>query len=413
MKAIFSTCLIFSLLILISGCEQNPTDKDVIPDVRELTALEKQLTAADNRFGLDIFREIADSQTDSNIFISPLSISMALGMTYNGSGGTTQEAMRQVLHYGNMSETEINASYRSLIELLSSIDPDVQFDIANSIWCREGFAVEQDFLDLNMEYFEALVQSLDFGQPAAADIINAWVEENTNGKIDQIVQAPIDPLTVMFLINAIYFKGSWTYEFDPAETEEKSFRLRDGSERETPTMQYKCTLDYYSDDQLQIVDLPYGNECFSMTVILPADVQRLDSLIRELDNDTWNAWIGSLSAREVNLYLPKFKLRYEEKLKRYLSDLGMEVAFEPGQADFSRINPDEQLFISKVKHKTFVDVNEEGTEAAAVTSVEMKLTSVGNEAYMIVDHPFLFAIRERNSGTILFIGKIEDPVIEG
>jgi serpin B len=216
----------------------------------------------------------------------------------------------------------------------------------------------------------------------------------------------------MFLINAIYFKGTWTYEFDEENTTDDIFYLPDGSEKECKMMSDKCDHNYFENEQFQAIDLPYGDAGFSMTILLPKPKVNIDSLIVQMNNETWNSWLGSFSEQEVNLYLPKFNLEYEISLNDVLSALGMSIAFDPGRADFTKINSAGNLYISNVKHKTFVKVNEEGTEAAAVTSVEISLTSIGNDITMRINRPFVFAIRENHSGTILFIGKIVEPIWE-
>ena len=386
------------------------SDSSVNPDleiIRDLTTSEIKLKESSNQFGMKLFRKIVENEQNKNIFISPLSVSMALGMTYNGADSTTLEAMHETLEYGNLSINEVNESYQSLIKLLTELDPKVIFDIANSIWYREGFSVENDFLTTNQDYFDAIVEALDFNRSDAADIINAWVDENTNGKIEEIVDSPINPLTVMFLINAIYFKGTWTYEFDEENTRDDTFFLPDGSEKECKMMSHKNDHHYFENEQFQAIDLPYGNAEFSMTIFLPKPGINIDSLIAQFSNDNWNSWISSFSSQEVNLYLPKFKMEYEISLNNVLCALGMSIAFDPGRADFTKINSDGNLYISNVKHKTFVKVNEEGTEAAAVTSVEIGLKSAG--ITMHINRPFVFAIRENHSGTILFIGKIIEP----
>jgi serine protease inhibitor len=381
--------------------------------VRELTTLEKQLTTSNNAFGINLFKEIVRTAEQENIFISPLSVAMALGMTLNGAVGDTYEAMKTTLGFAGMTDEQINQSFKDLIALLTGLDPLVQFDIANSIWIRQGFDVLQEFIDTNQDFFDALVQNLDFSSPQATDIINAWVSDNTQGKIEEIVQPPINPLTVMFLINAIYFKATWTVEFDPSKTIDDIFTKPDGSALPIKMMRMRDVLSYFETADFQAVDLPYGENKFSMTVILPKAGRTVDELIREITPETVAAWASSFNKQDVLLHLPKFKLEYDKKLNDVLTALGMGVAFEAGQADFTRINPNFDLFISNVKHKTFVDVDEEGTEAAAATVVEITLTSAGDnpEFLMICNRPFLFLIREHNSNTILFIGKIVAPAV--
>ncbi|MDZ7292633.1 MAG: serpin family protein, partial [candidate division KSB1 bacterium] len=349
---------------------------------------------------------------DKNVFISPLSVAMALGMTYNGANGSTEAAMRATLEFGDLSSQEINASYKSLIELLSQIDPKVQFLLANSIWYRQEYTFEPEFINLNRTYFNAMVRGLNFNDPSAAKTINQWVEQNTKGKIKEIVDNPIDPATVMFLINAIYFKGIWTYQFDPQQTRDDWFTLLNGAQKSCKMMNLKADLKYFGNDRFQAVDLPYGDAGFSMMILLPGPQTNIDSLIAQFDQENWQRWMRSFSKQTVNLSLPKFTLEYDLTLNEVLKALGMGIAFS-AQADFTRMRKIRDLFISKVKHKTFVEVNEEGTEAAAVTSVEMALTSTGGsrEIWMRVERPFVFVIHENHSQTILFMGKIVEPVL--
>lgn len=376
----------------------------------ELTPAEKSLLQSDNRFGLKLFKEIVTEEKDKNVFISPLSVSMALGMTYNGANGSTQEAMQRTLELSGLSTQEVNESYQRLINLLSGLDPNVQFQIANSIWYRQDWSFEEEFIDLCKTYFSAGVRGLDFNDPNAANIINGWVDKNTSGKIKEIVDNPIDPFTVMFLINAIYFKGIWTYEFDEKKTTDDWFTLPDGSHKTCKMMTREGEFQYFDNDRFQAIDLPYGDGDFSMTIFLPRPQTSIDSLITEFSQENWDKWINSFSKQELTLHMPKFTLEYELKLNDVLKTLGMDIAFSPEQADFTKMYKKGGLCISKVKHKTFVKVNEEGTEAAAVTSVEMIFTSVGLE--MWVDRPFVFVIRENQSQTILFMGKIVEPVLE-
>jgi serpin B len=399
-------------------CSNNPTSpEDETPSLpRTLSKEEKELIHSSNGFGFNVFKEITKIQPDSNIFISPLSISMALGMTYNGAAGETKNAMHTTLEYGDLSDDKINESYKSLIGLLVQLDSKVIFNIANSIWYRHpGFQVEEDFINVNKEYFDALVKGIDFNDPSSADKINQWIEDNTNGLIKDMIDKPIDPLTVMFLIDAIYFKGTWTYEFNEEDTEDDYFYLPDGSQIECKMMSHKNEHNYFENEKFQAIDLPYGDGLFSMTIILPKSKVDIDSLICSINEDTWNSWMKGFSKQEVTLFLPKFKIEYfiDDKLKEVLTTLGMGIAFDPGSADFSEITKLDQIWIEKVKHKTYVEVNEEGTEAAAATVVEMwRSEGVEKEIFMKINRPFIFAIRENESGTILFMGKIIEPIWE-
>jgi serpin B len=379
-----------------------------------LTAEEQHLVSAYNTFGLKIFQELVrDASPDSNVFISPLSISMALGMTLNGAAGATEEAMKTTLEFGDMDIEEINQCYRSVIDLLTTLDHDVIFEIANSIWYRPDLNPLQGFLDACSEHFDSEVRPLDFSRPDAADTINGWVSEKTHEKIEEIIYGPIHPLTVMFLINAIYFLGTWTYEFDPDLTRDDWFRPEDGIQIPCRMMQQPdpgeaAEYSYFETEEFQAVDLPYADGWFSMTVMLPREGIDIDHVIEQCDQATWADWMAGFQPHEGRIEIPKFEIEYEESLNTVLKKMGMGIAFGNG-ADFSRINPERDLFISSVRHKTYVKVDEAGTEAAAVTVVEIRESSVPETFEMRVDRPFLFAIREHHSGTVLFIGKMVRP----
>lgn len=375
--------------------------------IRAVTETEQQVVDSQNRFGLALFRAVSQDEGANNVFISPLSVSVALGMTLNGADGETYEEMRRTLEMHGLTQTEINESYRDLIDLLQGLDPKVVFEIANSIWYREGMQVEQDFLDANDAYFDSEVRALDFANPAAAAAINGWVDEKTRRKIDKILDG-IDPGVVMYLINAIYFNGTWTYEFDKDDTQDRPFTNADGSSTTVPMMAQEADLAYFETDRFQAVDLPYGDSLYSMTLVLPHEGVDVSDLSDELDEETWRGWMSRLEPTAVSLRLPRFKMEYEKTLNEILSSMGMGIAFDAGRADFSRIRSSGGLWIDYVKHKSFVEVDEEGTEAAAVTVVAIVECAGcgGSVAAMHVDRPFLFFIREQHSGTILFAGQV-------
>lgn len=402
--------LLIATISMFFYCTKNPYTPTVKEPPRQLTGVEKQLVEADNSFGLKIFKEIVQADRTDNVFISPLSISMALGMTLNGANDSTRTAMQTTLEFLGMTEQEINENYQSLIDLLTGLDPRVIFELANSIWYRQGLTIEQEFINLNKTYFNALVTSLDFNDPQAVAIINNWVAQNTHGKIKEIIDG-IDPLAMMFLINAIYFKGTWTYEFKKQDTADDWFTRPDGSQVPCKMMQQTNDFMYLETEDFQAIDLPYGDKQFSMTILLPAPDKSVDLLIEQLTVNQMNNWLGSLQKTAGTLHFPKFKLEWEQYLNQVLEKLGMAIAFDPVKADFSRISKDLGLYIGFVKHKTFVQVDEEGTEAAAVTVVGMYTTSIGDPAgfVMRVDRPFLFMIREHHSQSVLFIGKVVDP----
>ncbi|MBI3082459.1 MAG: serpin family protein [Gemmatimonadetes bacterium] len=380
---------------------------------RELTLAERKLITTSNRFAFNFFREVVrQGEPDSNVFVSPLSAAMALGMTYNGARGETQTAMAHTLGLEDLTTQETNQSFRSLIDLLRGLDPKVDFRLANSIGYRLGFVPRPEFLDVNRQYFDAEVSALDFTKPEAVTTINHWVDANTGGKIPEIIKQ-IEDSIVMFLINAIYFKGTWVYQFDKDRTKDEPFTLRNGAQRNVSMMHHngRVRVGYYGGQGFQALDLPYGGSAYSMTIVLPDRGRDVDTVIAGLSPDAWGAVVDGLTRDSIIVAMPKFRLEWDDTLNGVLKALGMEIAFLPYQADLSGIaGAPGDLFISYVKQGTFVDVNEEGTEAAAATVVAIGLTSAGPQEFR-VDRPFAFLIRERFSGTILFMGKIMNPVV--
>jgi serpin B len=419
MRKICALVLIVLIGLITQSCVTKPAEPKPSPEPVPWvpTAEEKSLLESTNRFGLKLFKEIAARQDpNDNIFISPLSVSFALGMTYNGSANETRDAMAATLEYSGLTPEEINQAYRSAIDMLTQLDPAVVFKIANSIWYRTGFPIDPAFVELNRTYFDAAVRDLDFTQPWAADTINHWVDLNTNGKIPEVIKPPIPDYIVMYLINALYFNGNWTLPFDTGSTVDFPFELIDGSTVDRPMMRTDTTLDYFENDLFQAVDLPYGNERFSMAVLLPRPFHTVDEILEQMNDVTWANWMMSFLPRDMELGLPKFKFEYEITLNDVLRAMGMEIAFDQVEADFSNMVTDMNLlpgnlYIDFVLHKTFVQVDEEGTEAAAVTVVGIGVTSIG-PVIMHVNRPFLFVIHEHNTGSILFMGKVVDPVWE-
>jgi serine protease inhibitor len=403
----FLACLALGL----SGCggvvepaQTSPPLLEQLP--RSLSAPETLLITADNQLGFDLFHEARRADPGANLFLSPLSAAMALGMTLNGAAGATLDSMRVALRLGAAPLADIDAGYRSLIDLLLGLDPTSEFRIANSIWTDEGMPFRNEFLDAARASFDAQIQDLDLQAPSTLGTINDWVKQATNGKIPSIVDQ-IRTDEVMFLINAIYFKGRWRQAFDPSRTHAAPFHAGDGATQSVATMFMDPEPHRVgADDGNRIIELLYGNGTFVMTIVLPAPGRSLDDLADGLDAAEFAAWTTGLQDLEVGLTLPRFKLEYKRELKDDLSALGMGIAFDGNRADFSALAAPVQgnLFLTRVTQKTFVDVNEEGTEAAAATSVGVGVTSAPET--IAVDRPFLFVIRERLSGTIFFIGQV-------
>jgi len=399
--------ILFSALILAAGmfsCDKE-TDYEVNP--LNLPLKTAEVITADNSFGFDLYRKLsAAAETNVNLMISPLSVSQALAMTYNGAAGETKVAMEQAMQMAGIERDELNELNRTLVNALLAHDPKVILEIANSIWYRDDYTILDDFKQRNTEYYNAEVNAMDFSDPGCKDVINAWVDEKTHGRIEEIVKE-IKPESFMFLINAIYFKGIWKFEFAKKDTREQPFYLQDGTSVNVDMMNRKITANCLSNDLFSSIELPYGKGNWRMFLFLPESGKTLKDIEDQLTSENWNLWMTQYKEiTDLELYLPRFKFAYEESLKNALAAMGMEVAFTEA-ADFSGILPGGGLMISDVKHKTFVEVNEEGTEAAAVTSVEIVLTSMGE--YLSFNRPFLFAIAEKSSGAVLFLGKLMNP----
>lgn len=398
---------ILILLFLFSiACKEAPMDNANI-EIRQLTKSESKLVNASERFGYNIFQKINESKKNENIFISPISISFALGMTLNGAASSTSDSIRNTLFISDLSKEEINSSYRSLIDYLYSVDTDVKFKIANAIFYRNIITFKKEFIDINKKYFNASVDGLDFSNPRSVDIINNWAKEETEGKIPVIVERIPNDI-IMYILNAIYFKGDWKYAFDKNMTKEDWFKKTKNDSVKCDMMNKYISVKYFENEYLQLIELPYANDAFCMNIILPKE--DINELIKKIDSEKIKLWYENMFDSYVNLYLPKFKLKFKSSLKEALKNMGMGIAFDPSLSDFRNLyDGTEKAYISDVNHSTYVDVYEEGTEAAAVTSVEIGITSIREEMVMRCDKPFVFLIRERNSNSILFIGKLFDP----
>jgi serine protease inhibitor len=365
------------------------------------------LSEAHNNFGLLLLKELSKAAPNKNVIISPTSIELDFSMVVNGAGGDTLTALKKTLALANISNEKMNDESLTLIDYLKNPDPKVELSIANSIWARSGVNFLEDFLNTNKKYYNAWVQTLDFDDPKSVTTINNWVSQNTKGKIPTIVSPPIQANQVMFLINAIYFKGQWAKTFDPDLTQSDNFTLSDGSQIQTDFMSQKGDFDYLEDNDFQMIRLAYGeSEDLAMYVFLPKG--SIDTFLGNITFANWKTWEGKLGRKEGTIILPKYKLEYDSSLVKVLSTMGMSNAFSPG-ADFSGIAPN--LYISDVIHKTYVEVNEEGTTAAAATSIGMAMSALPqNDSFtMDVNKPFFFTIEDTKTGEIIFCGVIYDP----
>ncbi|MEH2050217.1 serpin family protein [Nostoc sp.] len=409
------------VLFSVLGCSQVDSNKSAIaqsslpqpenPLQKKTVNTDTKIVESSNKFGFKLFSEVLkNDRGGNNIFISPSSVAIALAMTYNGASGSTQQAMAKTLELQGMNLPEINSSYAAALkQILDNPDAKVQLKIANSLWANQDVSFAPDFLKRTQDFYQAKVSNLNFKDAAASNIINNWVKENTNGKINKIVET-IEPNQVLFLINAIYFKGNWSNEFDKKETEQQPFYITPGRRKQHPMMSQKGDYRYYESEQFQAVSLPYGKDGkFSFYIFLPQQNSNLKGFYQNLNVENWEKWMTQFKKQEGFIRLPRFKTEYDITLNDALKTLGMGEAFS-NKANFSGMG--KNFAISQVKHKTFVEVNEEGTEAAAATSVGIVATSLRDEPEpfrMIVDRPFFCAIRDNQTGSLLFMGSIIDP----
>lgn len=398
-----------ALLLMGAGCKKTDISK---PDAEVLNAFDADMVEKSNDFGFNLYKNLA--LENENMMISPVSVSLAMEMAYNGAAGATREAMAKALNIQGIDVEQLNKNNRALIYFLTTAAPEVNLNIANSIWMVEDFKFSEVFLETVQDSYQAEAKKLDFTDPKSAEVINKWVKDQTQGTIDQIVTPPIDPETIMFLINAVYFKGAWTSPFEKELTTDQPFKLADGQTVTVPTMYQSGSFDYLKSADFQALRLPYGeDQQIAMMLFLPNEGVSLEEFQKQLNGDNWAKWISLFEQKEGSLMLPKFTMAYEKSLNQPLTELGMGIAFDAGKADFSGLAEDGtagNIYISEVKHKTFIEVDEVGTEAAAVTSVEVGVTSMPAYDFELnFDRPFFYAIQDSESGAIIFIGAVFDP----
>lgn len=375
------------------------------------STINPQLVAADNQFGFKLFSQLMQQDGEQNLMMSPTSVAIALSMLYNGANGETQQQIASTLELQGLSLEEVNQSNADLETLLEHADPQVKLAIANSLWGNQEVAFKPDFIQRIQTFYAAEVETLDFKDPAVVNRINDWVNRNTEGKIP-IILNEVRPDDILFLINAVYFKGEWQQAFDEANTSERPFTLLDGSSKPHPLMSQTGSYLYQENDQFQAVSLPYGNGRLSMYVVLPQTDVPLPQFYEEfLSASNWDTVMTGFTRRNGTVELPRFRYEYATRLNDALQALGMPLVFDPNAADLTGLT-DQDSYVNEVHHKTFIEVNEEGTEAAAVTSVGIRATSaqVPREPFMMtVDRPFFYAIRDNESGVILFMGSVVNP----
>jgi serine protease inhibitor len=387
------------------------------------TAARSRVSSATDDFGFRLLKALA-KDPKRNTIISPLGVAMAFAMAYNGAAGATKKEMAKTLGLGSLSDDDINRANRNLIDTLAKADPAAAPEIANALWVQKDFPINPDFLTVCESFYEASAASLDFvGDPkTAAAEINSWVDKNTNHRIPAIVRE-IDPATRLILTDAVYFKATWSFPFRKADTRPRPFHLMSGDSLQSAMMdQYQSKeFTYLENQSFQAIRLPYGNEeRYAMYVFLPRKILGLPDFLRSLDERHWTRWTSQFATNSGEIALPKFETTYSKQLNDTLKAMGMRLAFDDRKADLSRIplhpNPATPLFISDVEHKTWMKVDEEGTEAGAATSIVVEELSEWRTPHpfvMIVDHPFFFAITEEESSALFFVGVVMDPTSKG
>ena len=404
------------ILCWAGACDKNDNGAPVgdMPDPIkiDLRSTEKDMVSADQAFAFEFFAELFQEEAldeDKNFMVSPLSLSMALSMTRNGASGETKEAMRKTLNMDAFSDDDLNAYYKKLKEALLKTDPSTKLSIANAIFTNQSINIKPDFIHTNQSFYDATVKVVDFGHPATVNVINKWASDNTNGLIEEVIGGT-RPEDLMYLLNAIYFKGIWTSEFEKKNTDRRPFTYENGIRENVDMMKQTAKFNYTADENMQLVQLPYGNEAFSMMVLLPAEGKKVqDAVTATRGEGYWEGLKSGLHQAEVELSLPKFKTEYSKRLNEVLTKMGMGIAFTNG-ADFSAMS-DAPAKIDFVKQDTYISTDEAGTEAAAVTTVGMMMTSLPARPEKVVfnaNRPFLYVIQENSTGAILFMGAIKN-----
>ncbi|MCF8359544.1 MAG: serpin family protein [Prolixibacteraceae bacterium] len=407
MKHLHRILLLLLPFVLLS-CEWFENNNPPTPiDLDQKSA---RLVESNNQFGFGFFETVLTNEdSEKNIMVSPLSVSQALSMALNGATDNTYTEMQNVLGFADFLPEEINQSNKTLVDALIDHDPKVELSIANSVWYRNDMPPKENFVEVNREYYNAEVSAYDPAKPyRAKDDINNWVDKNTKGKIDKIIDQ-VNSEDMMFLINAVYFKAKWKTEFKKTATEAMNFHLENGAEKEVPTMMGKVALNYYNDEKFSVIELPYGAGKFNMLIFLPEEGYTTADILPELKNTDFEL-LRTMTPVDQEIWLPKFEFSYKNELTDELRAMGMNDAFTPFVADFNNIT-DKEVYISEVNHKTYIKTDEEGSEAAAATSVTVGITSVGPGQIIKIDKSFLFAIVEEDTHSILFMGKVFDPTL--
>lgn len=398
--------LLLGFIALLTSCNNDEGGSNVAKERKDivLSRTEEQLANESMDFAFRLFQQVNNTEKQSNWMISPLCASIALGMMTNGAAGNTLEEMKTTLGFSNFDLDGMNAYYKKLVAELLDLDNTTQLGIANSVWIKEGVPINETFIKVNQEMYDAEVSNLDFASPEAKSIVNNWCADKTNNTIKD-VSSSLSANMKFTLINALYFKGIWEEKFEKTNTREETFTNADGSKSEVPMMNQKEHFLYAYNDDFHIAEFPYGNAAFSMVILLPYEGKTLDESLKNLTRENWEEWYSERYSRHLNVKFPRFEINYEKNLIEDLTSLGMKEAFDGNLADFSAMSS-EKLDLNILNQFTYIKVDEEGTEAAA-TNIIGADTNIGPpNSNFHVNRPFAFMIKEKSTGTILFMGKV-------
>lgn len=406
------TIAALSLLSILAACQNDEDPSKPEPKPRKdisLTRVEQSLLDANTDFAFRFFSQVCNTEDEKpNVFVSPLSASLCLSMITNGASGNTLTEMQDVLGFpaSSFSLDDLNNYNQKLTTALLDLDNTTQLGIANSIWVKQGFKVYDSFVNVNKQMYDAQVQELDFTSSTAKDVINRWCAEQTNDCIKEVIKV-IPENARMYLLNALYFKGIWASQFEKSATQQENFTNSDGTQQKVNMMNQTEMFNYTQNSTFSIAELPYGNEAFSMVILLPSGGKTLNESLSELTSENWKEWNSNMAGKQLQVKLPRFKVEYDKTLIDDMIAMGVKDAFDGNKADFSKMSAAE-LYVGVLQQFTYINVDEEGTEAAAVTVGGMLDSAVGLPVTIpfYVDSPFAFMIKEKSTGAILFMGKV-------
>jgi serine protease inhibitor len=403
--------LLALITITSTGCSlitEGKIENKYTIKAKELSSPVDKISEANNKVAFKFLNEMVNTHKNENVVISPLSLNTVLSLTQNGAAGKTKEEMLQSLEMKGLDDRMINESYQSVIAHYNSLK-SIEIKMGNSIWMNKGLQVREDFKSIGRNFYEAEISTVDFSKNSATETINKWISKQTAGNIKKIVDS-FDKNTAMALINTVYFKGKWSKSFNEKNTSKQKFTSSDNSVKEVDMMKEQLSVDYLKGEDFQAIRLPYEDSNFGMYIFLPDKEKSIDNILGDMSFDNWNRWMNKFTRKEAQVHLPKFKIEFEAELNEMLETFGMGSAFTD-EADFTKISDKHSLYIDLVKQKCYIDVDEAGTEAAAVTVVTMKETSaaIDKPIDFKADRPFIYAIADKKTGMLLFIGKVEKP----